>query len=355
MATAPRIGLVSGFWGQNIGNAFFNIGGKYLLDSVCGPNQVQFVQDQPAYRTLYNQRRGAPKNYAKIHERLDIDLLVLQGPMLTRNFAHIWSDTFKALKRQGTRIALISAGLFSYDAAEIHTVRDFLRCADVDIIATRDRRTFEHISDLAPRVYDGIDSAFFVSDAFKPLSFRTSHMAFNFDRYPEPDLIEGAAPVERTENGFEFESNYYQFTHPRLTRWLAERGPAVAYLGHLFDHRALPEKFAGRTILRPEHRYSPHMTHKVYQHPNAFVSDEPFTYLSAYANSDLTLSDRVHACVATLAFGRPAMLFAPTPRAALFERIGLATITQEPVSVSADYLQDQKQAYKDWLKEAVLS
>ena len=28
-----RIGLVSGFWGQNIGNAFFNLGGKACLEA----------------------------------------------------------------------------------------------------------------------------------------------------------------------------------------------------------------------------------------------------------------------------------------------------------------------------------
>ena len=36
--------LVAGFWGQNIGNAFFNLGGRHLLESAGV--QVHLIQDQ---------------------------------------------------------------------------------------------------------------------------------------------------------------------------------------------------------------------------------------------------------------------------------------------------------------------
>lgn len=45
-----KVALVSGFWGQNIGNAFINIGGKRMLEDVFPEHRVEFVQDQPGYR-----------------------------------------------------------------------------------------------------------------------------------------------------------------------------------------------------------------------------------------------------------------------------------------------------------------
>lgn len=60
MGKKGKVALVSGFWGQNIGNAFFNIGGKRILEEVFAKHRVEFIQDQPRYWT-FNFRRN-PKN-----------------------------------------------------------------------------------------------------------------------------------------------------------------------------------------------------------------------------------------------------------------------------------------------------
>lgn len=95
------------------------------------------------------------------------------------------------------------------------------------------------------------------------------------------------------------------------------------------------------------------MTYKIYQHPNAVASDEPWTYFNVYANAELTLADRVHACVITLAYGKPAMLFTPSPRSALFERVGCGAIRERPVMLDAEYLEDERQKELAWLKAKV--
>ena len=46
MNMKKKIALVSGGWGQNIGNAFFNIGGKRILEEVFSGHRVEFIQDQ---------------------------------------------------------------------------------------------------------------------------------------------------------------------------------------------------------------------------------------------------------------------------------------------------------------------
>ena len=92
-----KVALVSGFWSQNIGNGFFNVGGKWVLEQIFGEGNVQFIQDSPSYRTFYNQKNGNPKNFASLYERLDIDYLVLQGPCMTSTMSKIWEPTFKYL------------------------------------------------------------------------------------------------------------------------------------------------------------------------------------------------------------------------------------------------------------------
>jgi hypothetical protein len=130
---------------------------------------------------------------------------------------------------------------------------------------------------------------------------------------------------------FEFDDAHWHWSVPRLQQSLSKIGQRASYASSLTDRRRLPSTIGGLAVLRPEHRTNPFVGWKVYRHPGTVVSDEPYTYLTTYANARLTLSDRVHACVAAVAYGRPAMLFAPTPRGSLFERVGLGDIRQRPV------------------------
>jgi hypothetical protein len=80
---------------------------------------------------------------------------------------------------------------------------------------------------------------------------------------------------------------------------------------------------------------------KIYRKPNAIASDEPWTYAAVYANAALTVSDRVHACVASLAYGTPARLHNPTTsRKVLFDPVGADRIEHEVVTVSRGVLDD---------------
>jgi len=353
MSAYPRVALVSGFWAQNIGNAFFNIGGKWVLEQAFGQGNVQFIQDQPAYRTFYDQSKGVPQNYANLLHDLDIDFIVLQGPMMTSTFRAIWEQAFKAFKQRGVKVILLGAAFFKYTPREIADVKSFLGEYPPAIISTRDAKSYEIIKDWVPQTYNGIDSAFFVPKAFSPLRFRNEYMTFNFDRFPEPTISFGKDASKSTGSSFDFDNKTWNLCIPAIQNKFSHKGKATAYLGHLLDKRKLPESIDGTKIIRPEHRYSPHITHKIYQHPNSFVSDETFTYFSVYAGTKLTLADRVHACVMTLAYGNPAMLFTPSPRQALFSRLGLTEIRNKPVVLDPEYLESERQAELDFLKNAI--
>lgn len=353
----PRVAIVGGFWGQNIGNAFFNVGGKWILDQIFGEADVAFIQDQPGYRTFHRQSSGNPPRDLGLLDYLDVDWLVLQGPMLTMSFRSLWQPTFQRLMARGTRIILLSAGLSTYSQREIEESRRFLAEFKPTILITRDRRTFHAVGDVVDLSYDGIDSAFFAPRAFRPHRLTLEpYIAVTFDRYPEPKITVGSTandlpPSSTTE--FEALGRHWGLEFPRLASRVADRGWVQAYIASWMDRRRLPTHAGGRLIVRPEHRSNPHIGWKVYRHYNAVASDEPFSYFTVYANADLTISDRVHACVASTAYGTPAMLFAKTGRASLFDRLDMGGISRRPVTVDRQRLREEQDSEVEFLRRSV--
>lgn len=352
-----RIALVSGGWGQNIGNAFFNVGGKFVLDSVFSDDRVQYFQDQPGYRTFNKQARGNPKNDVGLLKYLDVDVIVLQGPVFSKHFRRLWGETFKCLKRRGTKIILLSAAMFRYTNEEIEINRAFLAEIEPSILCTRDLPTYEAFKDMVPFSYAGIDSGFFAPEAYKPFSLTLPpFVAVNYDRFPEPwirivpenDALHGIFDSEFIALGFKWGLRY-----PKFLERLAGKGKLQSYFGNMLDWRRLPDKVDGFLIVRPEHRDNPHIGWKVYKHCNSFAWDEPFTYFTVYASSSLTLSDRVHACVATLAYGNAAMMYRHTRRAYLFDRLNLGDIGQRPVRVDQSVLEKEKRELLEFLKNSI--
>ena len=104
-------------------------------------------------------------------------------------------------------------------------------------------------------------------------------------------------------------------------------------------------------MFRTDHRFHPHYRNKIYNQNNSFCSDLPYGYLDIYANSELTLSDRVHACAVTMAYGHSAMLFAKTNRVGLLERVGAKDISKHPVSLDLMLINVEKEKMINWLSE----
>jgi len=347
--------LVSGHWGQNIGNAFFNIGGKWILEQVFGAGEVDFIQDQPGYRTFHDPAKGNPKHDVEYLQYLDIDYIVLQGPVLMSGTLEVWDKTLTALHARGTQLILLGAAFFKFRDVEFDATRRFLTKFRPHLISTRDPQSYDVLKswDLGVPLYNGLDSAFFAPKVYRPFATTgVNYYTFNFDRYPEPTITLGPRLLN-TEVAFEADGVSWALEAPKTVSRLAHRSKIQSYIGHAMDRRKLPTELNGRTIIRPEHRVNPHLGFKVYQHPNAIASDEPWTYFTLYANTELTLADRVHACVATLAYGNRAMLFTPSPRSALFDRVGAGDIRRRPVSLDMDELEEDRQQQLTWLKTHV--
>jgi polysaccharide pyruvyl transferase WcaK-like protein len=220
-------------------------------------------------------------------------------------------------------------------------------------VSTRDRPTYEALHEWVPRAHSGIDSAFFLPEAYEPPRLRHPIIALAFDHFGEPRLeIDGDGPIE-------VEGQRYA---PRFDRWAdaaasKTKAHAMAYQSlrlHRFSSQSRPTELGGHTIVRPDHRTNPHLPFKIYQQPNSIASDEPWTYLAVYAGSLLTYSDRVHACVSTLAYGNPAMLHNPTTkRNALFESVGATSISAKPVTISQELRTNQLAETTRFVRESL--
>lgn len=343
-----HVGLVSGFWGQNIGNAFFNLGGRATLEAAGAA--VSFIQDHPAYWTFRDESKGSYERRWPIIEHLDVDLVVLQGPLLTRNFANIWLDTLKSLEAKGIGYALLSAAFRSYTQEELSVARNVFEQVRPQFVSTRDEQTYKALQSAVPASRAGIDSAFFLPQAYDAPRISTPEpfITVCYDHFLEPDFV--LAP----DGLFRLDGSTFSLRHPPRLERLSRRSKAHAYLAHAMDRRTPATSVGPYTIVRPEHRTNPHLPAKIYRRPNAIASDEPWTYLAAYANTSATVSDRVHACVATLAYGGQATLHNPTTkRSALFDAVGAGHISKRFVRLSSDRLATEfdatTQALTPWL------
>lgn len=346
-----NIAIVSGGWGQNIGNAFFNIGGKWILEEVFPNARVNYIQDQPGYRTFHDQSKGNPINDWGLLKRLKIDAIVLEGPIFTTNFPILWEDTFAALTARGTKIILLGAAMFRFNEEERRVTREFLKRYRPWILSTRDYPTFEAFKDLAEFSHAGLDSAFFVPKAYRPFELETgAYVTMNFDRWHEPVVTVDKLKPRPGSRDFEWNGKTWHVEFPdRLMRW-SDKNKWWSYVASFADRRKLGDEIEGLEVVRPEHRVNPHISGKIYKRPNAIAWDEPWTYFTTYANAELTVSDRVHACIVTLAYGKPAILFSPSPRSQVFDRLGLGEIRNRVVTLEADYLETERMAEISFLK-----
>jgi hypothetical protein len=251
-------------------------------------------------------------------------------------------------------VAFIGSGLFEYSQAEIQVCREFLKENPPFLFMARDSETYRHFSELAEHSYDGIDCAFFLPQAFTPTGLGLPpYIALNFDKAPEPYIVcsetSGRSPKPDTSstNGsvrFDLDGRQWRLSFPnfqgRLAAHLHKYYPYFESLWPL--RRRKPECVGGKMVVRADHQFNPICLRKMFRSPNSFCWDLPEPYLCLYANTDLTLTDRIHAALATLVYGKPAMLFSGSGRARILERVGVNGISQEPVYLDQSRVAEER-------------
>lgn len=322
-------------WASNIGNPFFTLGAEHVLKEVFDEGEVlPTVQLSSAAWSPTDQQLERSLDYVQFSEP---DWFVMCGPMMNADFVSDYEQVFEQMPIDEMNIMLLSVGSIDYNQAEVRRCRKFLERFPPTVFFTRDSWTYDRYHDLAEYSYDGIDLAFFTPDYYPgyPTPRLEPYVTVTFDKAPEPD-IELTNPHD--SDGVEVGP----VRHGRLVRNILRRLP-----------RSYPQELAGRTVIRPTHNVLQRSERSLYSKPNAFFAQTPYGYLNLYRNTELTLSDRVHACVPTLAYGNRAQLLIDTSRARLFERVGLDDITNQAMTMDLDSLEREKDNLVEELEQAV--
>jgi len=249
------------------------------------------------------------KNVLDMISTIKADYVVFSGAILTIGFFNMFETIFNNLKKRDTKIIFYGCGGSNYSNLEVEYVRKKIEEIKPYALITRDSVAFRCYKDLAEHSFNGIDCAFFVN------------------QLPVKDVEIDLPP-------------YVVLTFDRFDRIDIERKL----------ERELSEKYM---IVKTSHTPVPTMTlfgvPKRVGEPNVLISDSPYDYLILYAHTEETHTDRVHACVATLSFGKPCRLYTETTRAELFKRVGADDINKKVVYPNIKKIEEKQKSQIDFL------
>ena len=223
------------------------------------------------------------QNYFDLGKYLKSDYAVISGCILCYQDIRRYMPTLLYLKEKNVKIIFNGVGSPTYSKGEVDKVISILEKIKPYALISRDSEAFKNYHDFAKYSYAGIDCAFFINDYFHPAELEISeYVVLTFDNQPEPQIEVGDKLIVRT------------------------------------SHDPLGDV----------HEY-PIIKKARYDKKNILISDDPEDYLNIYANAKEVHTDRVHACVPTLSFGKPCRLYCETERALLFQKIGISDIKEK--------------------------
>jgi len=331
------IACFGGAWPTNIGNSFVDLGSIQSLRMAAPNGTVNFASGFPRWlfgihgrsakdRLLIRLAGGLPEWIRRIPSRetkdkvlkkvsskveycfdlinaIESDYVVFSGMSLRERFIGFFGPVFSKLKEREVRVVINGAGGETYSSREIGEFRKFLKAIGPYAFISRDEPSFRNYEDLARYSHNGIDCGFFISESFTPAKLELpKYVILNFDGRQEPRF--------RTD----------------------------------------------MLVLRTHHSCWPPWLPKAHlSRPNTLISDSPDDYLNLYANAEEIHSDRVHACVAGLSFGRPCRLYAEKLSASLFDKVGATTIRGELTCPDTKEIEKEKEKQVRFLSEMLSS
>lgn len=350
--SGPRLAVLAGCRSGNVGSAFFQRGAEWVLRRARPDAHVLLIADEPGD---WNVRGSSPPEALDHVRHLAVDAIVLQGPIFRPEMRRIVEPVMRAPVERGGRVIILGAGMMQDDPATIAGARDMLEGIRPWILSTRDTETYEALGDLAEHAIDGVDVASFVSDLLPAVpADLPPHAVFDVDQIPEPRFVEAAGGSDG-DGSREFEGRSWRPEQPRL-----RTEPACRRRAYLFGKAPRPRRrptgrfdgrFAGRDVVRTDHRYNLFRPRENHDTERTSVGDMPHSDLNLDARSRLTPSHRMHACGATTSCGNPAMPSARSPRGHRLKRLGLDTIEERPIRIDMEFLRPEKQQFIAWLAE----
>lgn len=321
MTASKHILVYGGGWIQNMGNAFIQIGSRYAVEQAAPGAHVHLVDgnDIPVplsppekiltiagnFRLLHSLKNIERKRNMRIQklrwglwESARIDVVVFSGVWLSKKFLESHRSTFSLFRKRNIPIVFNGCGGTLYTPQEIADVTAILKEICPFGIISRDDATHHAYKNIFDRVSPGIDVGFF-------------------------SMLAHGIPLPTSEQ----------------------------YTVYCFDRGPLPKELPlGDTTILTHHSV-PGIAHNAFDGTRVFYSEFAQDYLNLYANAQAVYSDRVHACVAALASGRPAQLMDSTPRAQLFATVGAENVTNALTQLDMNLLRTKQEHHVSALRK----
>ena len=307
-----------GGWPDSIGNAFIDFGSMTAISKAAEDSKVLLSSNFPrSYlargfasnrtRILDGAINDKVENLFDIREFINSDFVILSGEILSEYWFKLCvAKSF--FKKKNVRIIIHGGGGTCYSEEEFTAVRRVLKKLNIYAFISRDEHVFKEYQGIAEHSLNGIDCAFFINDYFVSAKLNLPpYVTFTFDKSNEPKLANEKRLIIRTHHAYWSQSSF-------LKRF-----------------RYYNKENFGKS--------------------NTIISDLPQDYLLVYSNTEETHSDRVHACIPTLAFGKPARLYAETPRTALFDKINSVSITEKLTCPDIKKIEKEKARQVKFLSE----
>lgn len=290
-----KIALLTSVTFNNIGNGFIDLGAEAALMKALPLNaelfkvssnanfaatmgQMFMLKENPIINWLWvhTMQRAAKKlhdrsyktvktqNIFSMASMVKCDYFIIPGCVLTVPFFTIYGDLIKRKAEQGSKIIFLGASGNFYTEYEVKFVSEYLRKLQPYAIMTRDSLAYKYYANFTKNSYNGIDNVFFV----------------NLLNLPQIDTDLTPYVVLNIE-----EPKHYRIKE-ELKNIFKEKNIVYSY------HKPFPYTKVSKLVKS-----------------GVIVSDNPMDYLLLYRNASEVYSDRVHACIPTLAFGNKARLF----------------------------------------------
>lgn len=327
-----KIALLTSVTFNNIGNGFIDLGAEAALMKALPLNaelfkvssnanfaatmgQMFMLKENPIINWLWvhTMQRAAKKlhdrsyktvktqNIFSMASMVKCDYFIIPGCVLTVPFFTIYGDLIKRKAEQGSKIIFLGASGNFYTEYEVKFVSEYLRKLQPYAIMTRDSLAYKYYANFTKNSYNGIDNVFFV----------------NLLNLPQIDTDLTPYVVLNIE-----EPKHYRIKE-ELKNIFKEKNIVYSY------HKPFPYTKVSKLVKN-----------------GVIVSDNPMDYLLLYRNASEVYSDRVHACIPTLAFGNKARLFSNSPWIALFENAKIPDVRERLVSIEGlKEMQDKQIAF----------
>ena len=293
-------------WWFNVGDGFVKYGAEHILNQIYGSENVLIASALGANKYDMLSQSTPAKGFPSVLDALDgsVDRVVLAGCVLSAKLHRI-ADKIEQLRIR-PQIIFLGAGARSYGPESVAATAAALQRLKPDILISRDSSSLEHFGSYFGKSQQGIDCAYWVSDAVSALPSRKDYQIRTFNRMKDP------GPVK----------------HPSIT----------------LDHAPfrLAAEPRARVLRRIMYRsIKPTGAPRI---ESSFISDNVPEYLQLYSAACEVHTDMVHATVAAAAYGTPVHMYHRSPRQEVISSVLGEEIFNEISEIDTHQLKTRKEA-----------